>query len=133
MQTATDFRFNVSEILSALIYARIVHPCSTSKTFVEVIPKLFEQHAFSLDQLYSGLEYLGDEYEKIIEIYNHQITQKYRFDTSHSYFDCTNFYFEIDKEDDFRLKEPSKENKKIKKNLLSDWDCCSMQTRFRSA
>ena len=112
MQTATDFRFNVSDMLSALIYARIVHPCSKSKTFVEVIPKLFEQHDFSLDQLYSGLEYLGDEYEKIIEIYNHQVAQKYKFDTSRSYFDCTNFYFEIDKEDDFRLKGPSKENKK---------------------
>ena len=112
MQTATDFRFNVSDMLSALIYARIVHPCSKSKTFVEVIPKLFEQHGFSLDQLYSGLEYLGNEYEKIIEIYNHQVAQKYKFDTSRSYFDCTNFYFEIDKEDDFRLKGPSKENKK---------------------
>ena len=37
---------------------------------------------------------------------------KYPFDTAHSYFDCTNFYFEIDKEDDFRLKGSSKENKK---------------------
>lgn len=37
---------------------------------------------------------------------------KYPFDTSHNYFDCTNFYFEIDREDDFRLKGPSKENKK---------------------
>ena len=38
--------------------------------------------------------------------------QMYQFDTSHTYFDCTNFYFEIDKEDDFRKKGPSKENKK---------------------
>lgn len=112
MQTVTDFRFNVFEMLSALIYARVVQPCSKSKTYVEVIPKLFEKHGFSLDQLYSGLEYIGSEYEKIIEIFNHQINQKYRFDTSHSYFDCTNFYFEIDKEDSFRLKGPSKENKK---------------------
>ena len=37
---------------------------------------------------------------------------KYPFDTAHSYFNCTNFYFEIDKEDDFRLKGSSKENKK---------------------
>ena len=112
MQTVTDFRFNVFDLLSALIYARVVRPCSKSKTYVEVIPKLFEKHSFSLDQLYSGLEYIGSEYEKIIEIFNHQINQKFIFDTSHSYFDCTNFYFEIDKEDDFRLKGPSKENKK---------------------
>lgn len=111
MQTATDFRFNIFQMMSDLIYARVVHPCSKSKTYVEVIPKLFEKHDFSLDQLYSGLEYIGSEYEKVIEIYNHQISQRYRFDTSHTYFDCTNFYFEIDKEDDFRLKGKSKENK----------------------
>ena len=112
MQTATDFRFNVADMISALVYSRLVHPCSKSKTYDEVLPKLFENSDFSLDQLYSGLEYIGSEYEKIIEIYNHQINQKYKFDTFNSYFDCTNFYFEIDKEDDFRKKGPSKENRK---------------------
>lgn len=112
MQTATDFRFNVFDMISALVYARAVHPCSKSRTYDEVIPKLFEHHYFSLDQLYSGLEYIGSEYEKIIEIYNHQVGQRYPFDTSHTYFDCTNFYFEIDREDGFRMKGPSKENKK---------------------
>lgn len=112
MQTATDFRFNVFDMMAALIYARVVQPCSKSRTYDEVIPKLFEPYDFSLDQLYSGLEYIGSEYEKVIEIYNHQIAQKYQFDTSHTYFDCTNFYFEIDREDDFRLKGPSKENRR---------------------
>lgn len=112
MQTATDFRFSVFDMISALVYARLVHPCSKSKTYDEVIPKLFDSYEFSLNQLYDGLEYIGCEYEKIIEIYNHQIKQMYRFDTSHTYFDCTNFYFEIDKEDHFRKKGPSKENRK---------------------
>lgn len=112
MQTATDFRFNVFDMISALVYARLVQPCSKAKTYDEVIPKLFESYDFSLSQLYDGLEYIGCEYEKIIEIYNHQLQQMYKFDTSHTYFDCTNFYFEIDKEDDFRKKGPSKENKK---------------------
>ena len=112
MQTVTDFRFNVFDMISALVYARALHPCSKSKTYDEVIPKLFEDHDFSLGQLYSGLEYIGSEYEKVIEIYNHQVSQKYKFDTSHTYFDCTNFYFEIDREDGFRMKGPSKENRK---------------------
>ena len=88
--------FNVFDMISALVYARLVHPCSKSKTYDEVIPKLFDPYAFSLNQLqlYDGLEYIGCEYEKIIEIYNHQIKQMYKFDTSHTYFDCTNFYFE---------------------------------------
>lgn len=112
MQTATDFRFNVFDLISALVYARLVQPCSKAKTFGEVIPKLFDSYDFSLSQLYDGLEYIGCEYEKIIEIYNHQIQQMYPFDTSHTFFDCTNFYFEIDKEDEFRKKGPSKENRK---------------------
>lgn len=112
MQTATGFRFNIFDMISALVYARVVYPCSKLKTYIEVIPKLFEKYDFSLDQLYSGLGYIGSEYEKIIEIFNHQVALKYPFDTSHNYFDCTNFYFEIDREDDFRLKGPSKENKK---------------------
>lgn len=112
MQTATDFRFNVFDMMSSLVYARLVHPCSKAKTYEEVIPKLFDIYDYSLNQLYDGLEYIGCEYEKIIEIYNHQIGQMYSFHTSHTYFDCTNFYFEIDREDDFRRKGPSKENRK---------------------
>ena len=112
MQSATDFRFNVFDMMSSLVYARLVQPCSKSKTFDEVIPKMFGPCNYSLNQLYDGLEYMGCEYEKIIEIYNHQIAQLYKFDTSHTYFDCTNFYFEIDKEDSFRKKGPSKENRK---------------------
>ena len=101
----------IYDMMSSLIYSRIVHPCSKSKTYDEVLPKLFETSDFSLNQIYAGLDYLGMEYEKVIEIYNHQINLKYKFDTSHTYFDCTNFYFEIDREDDFRRKEPSKENR----------------------
>lgn len=112
MQTATDFQFNVFDMLSSLVYARLVHPCSKSKTYDEVLPKLFDKFDFSLNQLYEGLEYIGWEYEKIIEIYNHQIQRLYAFDASHTYFDCTNFYFEIDREDEFRRKGPSKENRK---------------------
>lgn len=112
MQSVTGFRFSIYELISALIYARITEPCSKSKTFEDVIPRLFDKYHFSLDQLYSGLDYIGNEYEKIIEIYNHQINALYPFDTSHTYFDCTNFYFEIDREDDFRRKGPSKENRK---------------------
>ena len=112
MQTAVDFRFNVFDMIAALVYARLVHPCSKLKTYDEVIPKLFEPYDFSLNQLYDGLGYIGCEYEKIIEIYNHQIRQMYEFDSSHTYFDCTNFYFEIDREDAFRKKGPSKENRK---------------------
>lgn len=112
MQSVTGYKFNVFSLISALVYSRAVLPCSKSRTFEEVIPKLFESFDFSLNQVYSCLEYIGAEYEKIIEIYSHQVHQMFPFDTSRTYFDCTNFYFEIDKEDGFRRKGPSKENRK---------------------
>lgn len=112
MQSVTGYKFNVFSLISALVYSRAVLPCSKSRTFEEVIPKLFEPSDFSLNQVYSCLEYIGAEYEKIIEIYGHQVHQMFPFDTSRTYFDCTNFYFEIDREDDFRKKGPSKENRK---------------------
>lgn len=112
MQSVVGFRFSIYDMISALIYARAIDPCSKCKTYEDVIPRLFEKYGFSLDQLYSGLEYIGTEYEKIIEIYNHQLAACYSFDTSHTFFDCTNFFFEIDREDDFRKKGPSKENRK---------------------
>lgn len=111
MQSVTGFRFNVYDLIASLVYSRIVMPCSKLKTCEEVLPRLYEG-SFSLDQIYDGLEYIGQEYEKIIEIYNHQMAGTYPFDTSRLYFDCTNFYFEIDQEDDFRKKGPSKENRR---------------------
>lgn len=111
LQSITGFRFSLYELISSLVYSRAIFPCSKSKTFEQVIPKLFDDYDISLNQIYDGLEFLGSEYEKIIEIYNHQISLRFPFDTSSTYFDCTNFYFEIDREDDFRKKGPSKENR----------------------
>ena len=109
---STDFDFDLYDVLCALVYARSVKPCSKYKTFHEVIPYLYQDYDFSYDQLLSALEYYGNDYEKFIELFSAQVKEKYLIDTSITYFDCTNFYFEIDKEDDFRRKGPSKENRK---------------------
>ena len=106
------FQYDLYELLSTLIYARSVNPCSKSKTFHEVLPNLYHSHDYSYNQLLAGLSFLGNNYEKFIELFTTQVSESYGVDTSKAYFDCTNFYFEIDKEDDFRRKGPSKENRK---------------------
>lgn len=105
-----DFNYDLYDLLSALVYSRSVNPCSKLRTFHEVIPNLYEKYDFSYDQLLDGLAFLGSNYEKFIEIFTVQTKEIYELDCSKTYFDCTNFYFEIDREDDFRLKGPSKEN-----------------------
>ena len=107
-----DFSYNLYELLSSLIYARAVNPCSKRRTFHEILPNLFSSINYSYDQLLDGLGFIGNDYEKFVEIFNVQTSAFFGLDTSSTYFDCTNFYFEIDREDDFRRKGPSKENRK---------------------
>ena len=107
-----DFEFDLYGLLSSLIFARSVNPCSKRRTFHEVLPGLFEPCDYSYDQLLDGLCFIGENYLKFVEIFTANVKSVYGLDTSKTYFDCTNFYFEIDREDDFRKKGPSKENRK---------------------
>jgi len=107
-----DFGFDLYELLSSLVFARCVNPCSKRRTFHDVLPNLFEPRNYSYDQLLDGLSFLGTNYLKFIEIFTANVSSTYGINTSKTYFDCTNFYFEIDREDDFRKKGPSKENRK---------------------
>lgn len=108
----TNFEFDLYEMLASLIYARAVNPCSKQRTFHEVLPCLYNSYDYSYDQLLDGLSYIGSNYRKFVEIFTTLTGEVYGLDTSKTYFDCTNFYFEIDREDDFRKKGPSKENRK---------------------
>ena len=130
LQAPSGFRFSLAELLSSLVYARAVAPCSKSRTFHDVLPLMEGVGArFSLDQLYDGLAYLGEEHEKVVEIYNARVAELFPRDTSVSYFDCTNFYFEIDREDGLRRKGPSKEHRPepiVSMGLLLDADCVPM-------
>ena len=127
------FSYPISSLIEALTYSRIINPCSKLKTFNEVIPYLYENYAFSLDQIYDGLNYIGSEYHKFIEVINYCINKKYGRNTSTSYFDCTNYYFEIDFESDDKQKGPSKENRPnpiIGQALLLDGDAVPLNMRM---
>lgn len=108
-----------------MVSARIINPCSKLKTFEEVLPTLFEQYNISKDQIYDKLGFVGDNYSRILEVFNEFYNKKYIRKTSNVYFDCTNYYFEIDAEDNLRKKGPSKENRKdpiVGMGLLLDED-----------
>ena len=107
-----DFQFDVSTMMRQLIYSRIIQPCSKSKTIEKVVSSLFKYDDISIDQVYDGIKYIGNDYRKYIELFNHQITKVYGRNTDTVYFDCTNYYFEIDLPKDDKQKGPSKENKK---------------------
>lgn len=107
-----SFRFSIYDCLVDLICARLINPASKKKTYEEVIPKLWSGQKYSYDQILACLEFIGNDYEKFVEIFTHHTNETYILDSSKTYFDCTNYYFEIDSEDEWRRKGPSKENRK---------------------
>lgn len=119
-------RFSHYEIFRDLVCARIFEPKSKLYTYNEILPIVNPHFDYSLDDVYSFLEDFGSRYESIIELINASLSKKYERNTSISFFDCTNFYFEIDKSDELRAKGPSKENRKepiIGMGLLLDRNC----------
>ena len=125
LASVKQFRFSLYEMMEDLIYARIIDPCSKSKTVSSVFPLLFNEGAVSEDQVYDGCYFIGETYEKYIELFNKQYEKLFprRFDKT--FFDCTNYYFEIDLPGEDRQKGPSKENRHepiIGQALLLDAD-----------
>ena len=119
------FQFSVYDMISQLIFARVIHPCSKSKTVSTVFPHLYGSPPISEDQVYDGLAFVGETYKKYIELFNHCYEQHYQRDLSKAFFDCTNYYFEIDLPCGDRQKGPSKENRHapiIGQALLLDAD-----------
>lgn len=119
------FQFSVYDMLSQLIYARVIAPCSKSKTVSSVFPHLYHSVPISEDQVYDGCSFIGASYKKYIELFNHCYGQHYKRDFGSVFFDCTNYYFEIDLPAGDRQKGPSKENRHdpiIGQALLLDAD-----------
>ena len=119
------FQFSVYDMIAQLIYARIIHPCSKSKTVSSVFPHLYKSVPISEDQVYDGCAFIGESYKIYIELFNHCYEQHYKRDFSTAFFDCTNYYFEIDLPCEDKQKGPSKENKHepiIGQALLLDAD-----------
>lgn len=108
----TNFHFTISELIRFLTFAQIVNPCSKSKEASYVIPSLFNSPSLSENQIYDGINFIGNNYKKYIELFNYFIEKVYPRNFSELYFDCTNYYFEIDLEHDDLQKGPSKENRK---------------------
>lgn len=119
------YQFSVYDMLAQLIYARVIHPCSKSKTVSSVFPHLYKSVPMSEDQVYDGCSFVGASYKKYIELFNHCYEKYYKRDFSRAFFDCTNYYFEIDLPKEDRQKGPSKENRSdpiIGQALLLDAD-----------
>jgi transposase len=94
-----SFKFDLSEIIQMLVYGRILCPDSKLGTYQQAA-SFIKEPKVSLDDVYRSLSVLSEESDFIQkEIYNSTMKSEKR-NTGVIYYDCTNYYFEIEKEDE---------------------------------
>ena len=102
--------FKINNIMKLLVFARCLFPDSKKSTY-ENKNIFFENTDFSLKELYNALTYI-EPYKDVLQsyIYDH-IQEQYKPNNECVFYDVTNYYFEIDDNDDFRKKGVSKEHR----------------------
>ena len=119
-----EFEFDLNSILSRLTYGRIIFPSSKLAT-CKLSKKFIEQPNFDLHQIYRALEYLAKETDFIqSSLYENSLKVSKR-NTGVLYYDCTNFFFEIEQEDgdkQYGLSKDHKPNPIVQMGLFMDGD-----------
>lgn len=104
------FKYDINAILSDMIYARILEPSSKRSSF-SVANEFLEKPSYQLHDIYRALDVLGKECDLIqSEVYKNSHLLGKRNDKI-LYYDCTNYYFEIEQEDGDKKYGKSKEHR----------------------
>ena len=104
------FEYDLNNILSRLLYGRIIFPASKLAT-KELSKKFIEQPNFELHDIYRALEVIAKEDEFIqSELYKNSLNVSKR-NTGVLYYDCTNYFFELEQENGLKQYGPSKEHR----------------------
>jgi transposase len=118
------FTYNLDSILSRLIYGRIIFPSSKLAT-CELSRNFIEQPDFELQHIYRALEILSQEMDYIqSELYNNSRNVCDR-NKGILYYDCTNYFFEIEQEEGLKQYGMSKEHRPspiVQMGLFMDGD-----------
>lgn len=102
--------FDANTIMKMLIFSRLLYPASKKKSYDER-SRFFESDDYSLDDVYRCLSLLCKHKDNLQIWINDKIKESYGRDSSLVYYDVTNYYFEIDEQDDLRKKGVSKEHR----------------------
>ena len=106
-QQCLNSRYNLNNIVKLLAFNRILNPSSKKKAW-EQKDRFFENTDFSLDDIYHSLSIINKYREAAkLWIHNHIPNRN----TELVYYDLTNYYFEIDEQDELRRKGVSKEHR----------------------
>ena len=120
----TNAKYNHNAIFKMLVYSRLLYPGSKKRAY-ENRNILFDKMDFSLDDVYRSLSFFAKHKDSMLMSLHKRIEKLYGRDTSLVYYDVTNYYFEIDKQDELRRKGYSKENRRspiVQMGLFMDTD-----------
>lgn len=106
------FEYDLNDILSRLIYTRILFPASKKSSFEES-RRFIEQPSFKLHDIYRALSVTAEESDYIQSRLFKNSTAVQKRNTQVIYYDCTNFYFEIDAAEGDKQFGKSKENRPL--------------------
>lgn len=104
------FRYDISDILSRLLFTRILEPGSKVSSF-EAAKNYIEPPSFKLHDVYRALSVLAIENHYIQEKVYKNSKRLVKRNDKILYYDCTNYFFEIEKEDEFKKYGLSKEHR----------------------
>lgn len=91
--------YDLHKIFSLLVYSRIMYPGSKKETF-EKRDRFFEKFdGFELEDIYRSLDYFNQYKEEIEALLWNNTKDTYNRNTDNLYYDCTNYYFEINYND----------------------------------
>lgn len=110
IQSNYKFEFDLDEVLSYLVFARIIYPSSKLETFKQC-QNFIEQPTFKLHDEYRALSYIANNVDLIQESLFINSKNVIKRNSKVIYYDCTNYFFEIDEEDDLRRYGISKEHR----------------------
>lgn len=110
IQDKYQFHFDLNEILSYLVYARIIFPSSKLETFNQC-KNFIKQPSFELHDEYRALNYIAQNMDFIQEQLFINSKDILKRNSKVIYYDCTNYFFEIDSQDDLRRYGISKEHR----------------------
>ena len=96
-----QFKFDLNEILSYLVFARIIYPSSKLETYKQC-QNFIEQPKFKLHDEYRALSYMADNINFIQEKIFENSKNVIKRNSEIIYYDCTNYFFEIELDDEFR-------------------------------
>ncbi len=98
-QYSTKIKYSLPKSCELLTYSRILNPGSIKYTY-EHKNQFFEPFDLSLDDLYRSLKPMLDCKDDIFKSIWYNTKDKYNRDASTSFYDCTNYYFEIEYDDE---------------------------------